>query len=133
MYFSGSRSKPYKVAVMGIRTDGPNRHHHTLNSDQYLQIPKEKGRSGRTGTVSVRVLTLLLCPILGVFFRRFVRKQMILANTLFKCVCYHPEEYQLITAGTDRQVSKAAGIPKLKAWGLFPDGAPEPPQKGGQC
>ncbi|NWU94106.1 CFA52 protein, partial [Upupa epops] len=35
---------------------------------------------------------------------RFVRKQMILAKTMFKCVCYHPEEYQLITGGTDRQI-----------------------------
>ncbi|NXO05333.1 CFA52 protein, partial [Rhinopomastus cyanomelas] len=34
----------------------------------------------------------------------FVRRQMILANTMFKCVCYHPEEYQLITGGTDRQI-----------------------------
>lgn len=46
----------------------------------------------------------------GVFCRRFTRKQMILANTLFKCVCYHPEEYQLITSGTDRRVSKTRGI-----------------------
>jgi len=35
---------------------------------------------------------------------------MVLANTMFKCVCYHPEEYQIITSGTDRKVSKAAGI-----------------------
>ncbi|XP_030362454.1 cilia- and flagella-associated protein 52 isoform X1 [Strigops habroptila] len=35
---------------------------------------------------------------------RFVRKQMFLANTLFKCVCYHPEEYQVITSGTDRKI-----------------------------
>ncbi|NXK99042.1 CFA52 protein, partial [Mesembrinibis cayennensis] len=35
---------------------------------------------------------------------RFVRNQMILANTLFKCVCYHPEEYQIITSGTDRRI-----------------------------
>ncbi|NWZ32016.1 CFA52 protein, partial [Asarcornis scutulata] len=34
-----------------------------------------------------------------------IRKQMILANTLFKCVCYHPEEYQLITSGTDRRIA----------------------------
>ena len=59
---------------------------------------------------------------------------MILANTLFKCVCYHPEEYQIITGGTDRRVSKAAGIlfaviPKHKVWGLLCDEAPEPPQK----
>ncbi|NXT26149.1 CFA52 protein, partial [Syrrhaptes paradoxus] len=35
---------------------------------------------------------------------RFTRKQMILANTLFKCVCYHPEEHQIITSGTDRKI-----------------------------
>ncbi|XP_075296976.1 cilia- and flagella-associated protein 52 isoform X1 [Opisthocomus hoazin] len=34
----------------------------------------------------------------------FRRKQMVLANTMFKCVCYHPEEYQIITSGTDRKV-----------------------------
>ncbi|KAG8128922.1 hypothetical protein E2320_015636 [Naja naja] len=33
----------------------------------------------------------------------FMRRQMILANTLFKCVCYHPDEHQLITSGTDRK------------------------------
>lgn len=59
---------------------------------------------------------------------------MILANTLFKCVCYHPEEYQLITSGTDRRVSKTAGIlfaviPKHKAWHLLRDETPVPPQK----
>ncbi|KAM6376747.1 cilia- and flagella-associated protein 52 [Pluvialis apricaria] len=36
---------------------------------------------------------------------RFVRKQMFLANTLFKCACYHPEEYQIITSGTDRKIA----------------------------
>uniref|UniRef100_A0A8C3PHN5 Cilia- and flagella-associated protein 52 n=1 Tax=Calidris pygmaea TaxID=425635 RepID=A0A8C3PHN5_9CHAR len=45
---------------------------------------------------------------------RFVRKQMFLANTLFKCVCYHPEVYQIITAGTDRKVAY---------WEVF-DGSP---------
>ncbi|NXV44720.1 CFA52 protein, partial [Uria aalge] len=45
---------------------------------------------------------------------RFVRKQMFLANTLFKCVCYHPEEYQIITSGTDRKVAY---------WEVF-DGSP---------
>ncbi|NXS98946.1 CFA52 protein, partial [Jacana jacana] len=34
----------------------------------------------------------------------FVRKQTFLANTLFKCVCFHPEVYQIITSGTDRKV-----------------------------
>ncbi|XP_029916577.1 cilia- and flagella-associated protein 52 [Myripristis murdjan] len=35
---------------------------------------------------------------------RFVRNQMVLANTLFRTVCYHPEEYQIITSGTDRKI-----------------------------
>ncbi|XP_072414529.1 cilia- and flagella-associated protein 52 [Chiloscyllium punctatum] len=35
---------------------------------------------------------------------RYARNQMILANTLFKCVCYHPEEYQIITSGKDRKI-----------------------------
>ncbi|XP_077979702.1 cilia- and flagella-associated protein 52-like [Glandiceps talaboti] len=35
---------------------------------------------------------------------RFVRSQVIFANTLFKCVCYHPEEFQIITSGSDRKV-----------------------------
>lgn len=30
---------------------------------------------------------------------------MILANTLFQCVCYHPEEFQIITSGTDRKIA----------------------------
>ncbi|XP_047291396.1 cilia- and flagella-associated protein 52 isoform X5 [Homo sapiens] len=34
---------------------------------------------------------------------RLRRNQMILANTLFQCVCYHPEEFQIITSGTDRK------------------------------
>ncbi|XP_063039846.1 cilia- and flagella-associated protein 52-like [Engraulis encrasicolus] len=36
---------------------------------------------------------------------RFVRNQMVLANTLFKTVCYHPEEYQILTSGTDRKIA----------------------------
>ncbi|XP_025067433.1 cilia- and flagella-associated protein 52-like isoform X2 [Alligator sinensis] len=35
---------------------------------------------------------------------RLIRNQMILANTLFQCVCYHPEEFQIITSGTDRNI-----------------------------
>ncbi|XP_055762941.1 cilia- and flagella-associated protein 52 [Salvelinus fontinalis] len=35
---------------------------------------------------------------------RFARNQMVLANTLFRSVCYHPEEYQIITSGTDRKI-----------------------------
>ena len=29
---------------------------------------------------------------------------MIRANTLFNYVCYHPDEHQIITAGTDRKI-----------------------------
>ncbi|XP_070684474.1 cilia- and flagella-associated protein 52 [Pempheris klunzingeri] len=36
---------------------------------------------------------------------RFVSLQMVIANTLFRTVCYHPEEYQIITSGTDRKVT----------------------------
>lgn len=32
------------------------------------------------------------------------RYQMIRVNTLFKYVCYHPMEHQIITAGTDRKI-----------------------------
>ena len=35
---------------------------------------------------------------------RFVRNQIIFANTMFKVVCYQPDESQVITAGTDRKV-----------------------------
>merc|ERR1711879_247433 len=37
--------------------------------------------------------------------RKIVRLQMVMANTLFECVSYHPEEYQILTSGTDRKVA----------------------------
>lgn len=40
---------------------------------------------------------------------------MILANTLFQCVCYHPEEFQIITSGTDRKVSKHRWPPTVQS------------------
>ena len=36
---------------------------------------------------------------------RFVRNQIIFANTMFKVVCYRPDESQVITAGTDRKIA----------------------------
>ncbi|XP_028988356.1 cilia- and flagella-associated protein 52 isoform X2 [Betta splendens] len=36
---------------------------------------------------------------------RFLSLQMVIANTMFRTVCYHPEEYQIITSGTDRKVA----------------------------
>ena len=38
-------------------------------------------------------------------YRRFVRSQVIFANTMFRAVCYRPDESQIITGGTDRKVS----------------------------
>ncbi|XP_065900088.1 cilia- and flagella-associated protein 52-like [Dysidea avara] len=35
---------------------------------------------------------------------RFVRNQVIFANTLFRAVCYRPDECQIITGGTDRKI-----------------------------
>ncbi|XP_026159843.1 cilia- and flagella-associated protein 52 isoform X1 [Mastacembelus armatus] len=35
---------------------------------------------------------------------RFASLQMVIANTLFRTVCYHPEEYQIITSGTNRKI-----------------------------
>ncbi|KAK5604938.1 hypothetical protein CRENBAI_005649 [Crenichthys baileyi] len=36
---------------------------------------------------------------------RFVSLQRMIANTLFRTVCYHPDEHQIITSGTDRKVT----------------------------
>ncbi|XP_011814035.1 PREDICTED: cilia- and flagella-associated protein 52 [Colobus angolensis palliatus] len=46
-----------------------------------------------------------LSQLLNLLSRRLRRNQMILANTLFQCVCYHPEEFQIITSGTDRKIA----------------------------
>uniref|UniRef100_A0A3Q3W524 Cilia- and flagella-associated protein 52 n=1 Tax=Mola mola TaxID=94237 RepID=A0A3Q3W524_MOLML len=35
---------------------------------------------------------------------QLVSLQMVIANTLFRTVCYHPDIYQIITSGTDRKV-----------------------------
>ncbi|XP_028413168.1 cilia- and flagella-associated protein 52-like [Dendronephthya gigantea] len=37
--------------------------------------------------------------------KRFVRNQVIFANTLFKAICYQPDECQILTAGTDRKIA----------------------------
>lgn len=36
--------------------------------------------------------------------RRLVRSQVIFANTMFRSVCYHQDECQIITGGTDRKI-----------------------------
>ncbi|XP_066926830.1 cilia- and flagella-associated protein 52-like [Clytia hemisphaerica] len=35
---------------------------------------------------------------------RYVRNQIIFANTMFKVVCYRPDESQIITSGTDKNI-----------------------------
>ncbi|XP_071034756.1 cilia- and flagella-associated protein 52 isoform X2 [Parasteatoda tepidariorum] len=35
----------------------------------------------------------------------FIRMQVVFANTIFQAVCYGPEEYQIISCGTDRKIS----------------------------
>ncbi|CAF0892575.1 unnamed protein product [Didymodactylos carnosus] len=37
--------------------------------------------------------------------KRFARNQVLFENTLFQCVTYHPEEYHIITGGTDRKIA----------------------------
>ena len=37
-------------------------------------------------------------------FRRFVRNQVLFENTLFQGVAYHPEEYHIVTGGSDRKI-----------------------------
>mmetsp|Transcript_27035 Transcript_27035/g.71192 ORF Transcript_27035/g.71192 Transcript_27035/m.71192 type:complete len:300 (-) Transcript_27035:10-909(-) len=37
--------------------------------------------------------------------RRFVRNNSLFASTFFKAVLYHPDESQLLTAGTDRKIT----------------------------
>ncbi|KAG7274564.1 hypothetical protein CRUP_018956 [Coryphaenoides rupestris] len=45
------------------------------------------------------------------------RCQLVLANTLFRCVRYHPEELHIVTSGTDRKVCSWGGDDKLvKVW-----------------
>ena len=54
-----------------------------------------------------------LLPDLLSIFRRFVRNQIMFANTMFKAVCYRPNESQIITAGTDRKVRVQDNFQKL--------------------
>ncbi|NXH13419.1 CFA52 protein, partial [Bucco capensis] len=49
----------------------------------------------------------------------FVRRQLIVADTLFNCVCYHPGEYLILTGGTDRKIGywevfDGTGVRELK-------------------
>ncbi len=37
--------------------------------------------------------------------RRFKRNQVIFANTLFQSIAYHPEEFHILTGGSDRKIA----------------------------
>lgn len=39
------------------------------------------------------------------FFRRYKRSQVLFANTLFQCIAYHPEEFHILTGGSDRKIA----------------------------
>lgn len=45
-----------------------------------------------------------ICETYFTFCRRFVSLQVMIANTMFRAVCYHPEEHLIITSGTDKKV-----------------------------
>ncbi len=38
-------------------------------------------------------------------FRSFKRSQILFANTLFQCIAYHPEEFHILTGGSDRKIA----------------------------
>ena len=48
--------------------------------------------------------SVYLLPFIYLAHRRFVRNQIMFANTLFSAVCYRPDECQVVTIGTDRKI-----------------------------
>lgn len=38
-------------------------------------------------------------------FRKFVRREVLFENTLFQCFAFHPEEYHLVTGGSNRKIT----------------------------
>lgn len=38
-------------------------------------------------------------------WRNYKRSQVIFANTLFQSIAYHPEEFHIITGGSDRKIA----------------------------
>jgi WD40 repeat protein len=52
--------------------------------------------------------------------KHYKRSQILFANTLFQCIAYHPEEFHIITGGSDRKIAywesfDAAQIRELEA------------------
>lgn len=37
--------------------------------------------------------------------KRYARSQVLFANTLFQCIAFHPEEFHIITGGSDRKIA----------------------------
>ena len=48
-------------------------------------------------------IIIIVLHIFG-YCRHYRRSQVLFANTLFKAVCYQPDECQVITGGTDRKI-----------------------------
>jgi WD40 repeat protein len=54
--------------------------------------------------------SFLFCFFLLIFgkiwiYRRCARSQVLFANTLFQCIDFHPEEFHLLTGGSDRKIA----------------------------
>lgn len=58
-------------------------------------------------TVFVKVI---LFSFMLLFCRRFLSIKTIIANTMFQTICYHPEESQIVTSGTDRKVRDFSSV-----------------------
>lgn len=48
---------------------------------------------------------VIFCFLLFDFNRRYKRNQVLFANTLFQTIAYHPEEFHIVTGGSDRKVA----------------------------
>lgn len=69
-------------------------HEHT-NAVSCIQISKDDRSCVSASADSTCIIWCL---------ETFRRRQIIFSNTLFRCICYHPTECQVITSGTDRKI-----------------------------
>ncbi|KER19197.1 hypothetical protein T265_11948 [Opisthorchis viverrini] len=69
-------------------------HEHT-NAVSCIQISKDDKSCVSASADSTCIIWCL---------ETFRRRQIIFSNTLFRCICYHPTECQVITSGTDRKI-----------------------------
>lgn len=81
-----------------------------MNNKEYRMAQAMKEHKGSVTSIKVRendsqcVTSSIDGTCIIWDLERFVRNQIIFANTMFKVVCYLPDESQVITAGTDRKI-----------------------------